>query len=487
MNQANEGGGRTVTSNLFWRFAERTLAQLVAFVVSIILARILDPSSYGTVALITVITSLLQVFVDSGLGNALIQKKDADNTDFSTVFYSNIIFCIVLYILLFFLSPVISDFYNNAEMTPYIRVLGLTVLISGIKNVQQAYVSRHMMFRKFFFSTLGGTVIAGIAGIIMALNGFGVWALVAQQVINLTIDTLILWITVKWRPVRSFSLERLKQLFSYGWKILASAFLDTAYRDLKQLVIGKKYTSSDLAFYNQGEKIPNLIIVNINSSIDSVLLPTLSREQDDKERIKAMTRRSIQISTYIMAPLMMGLFFVGEPLIRLLLTEKWLPAVFFLRIFCVSYLFYPIHTANLNAIKAVGRSDLFLRLEIIKKSVGLIALIITMNISVKAMAYSVLFTTLASQIINSWPNRKMLGYGYLEQMKDILPNLMMAAFMGLCVYGIQYFRLPDLVTLIIQFVVGVGIYIGCSRVWKVDSYAYVMNIIGSYLHKRKAV
>lgn len=476
--------GKSIASNFFWRFAERVLAQVVALIVSVVLARILDPSAYGTVALITVFTTFLQVFVDSGLGNALIQKKDADDIDFSTVFYTNICFCTILYFFVLLCAPLIADFCDDMTMVPYIRVLGLTVFISGVKNVQQAYVSRNMLFRKFFFSTLGGTITAGVVGVLMALNGFGVWAIVAQQVINLFIDTLILWLTVKWRPIKAFSIDRLKILFSYGWKLLVSALLDTGYRDIRQLLIGKIYTSSDLAYYNQGERIPSLIINNINTSIDSVLLPTLSREQDDRERVKAMTRRSIQVSTYIMAPLMMGLIFVGETLVRLLLTEKWLPAVFFMRIFCISFLFYPIHTANLNAIKAVGRSDMFLKLEIIKKIIGLILLFATMIISVEAIAYSLLVSTITSQIINTWPNRKLLNYGYFEQLKDILPNLFLALFMGICVSFIGYLCLPDIITLIIQVIFGASIYIVGSILFKVESFTYVFDIIKTFIHKK---
>ena len=474
-----------VTGNLFWRFAERVLAQLVAFIVSVVLARILEPSAYGTVALITVITSFLQVFVDSGLGNALIQKKDADDLDFSSVFYANICFCATLYFAVCSAAPFIASFYNDISLTPYIRVLGLTVLISGIKNVQQAYVSRHMMFRKFFFSTLGGTIAAGIAGIIMALNGLGVWALVAQQVINLSIDTFILWLTVRWRPIKAFSMNRLKSLFSYGWKLLVSSLLDTGYRDVRQLIIGKVYTSSDLAYYNQGERIPNLIVTNINTSIDSVLLPTMSREQDDRARVKAMTRRSIQVSTYIMAPLMIGLAFAGEPLVSLLLTDKWLPAVFFMRIFCISFMFYPIHTANLNAIKAMGRSDLFLRLEILKKAVGLTALVITMNISVEAMAYSLLFTTVSSQMINSWPNKKLLNYGYYQQLKDIMPNILLAVFMGAMIYFIKCANLADILTFIIQVIAGAVIYVVCSKMLKLASYEYLVESIKSMMNRSR--
>lgn len=478
--------GNKIFSNLVWRFAERCGAQWVAFIVSVVLARILDPNAYGTIALITVFTTILQVFVDSGLGNALIQKKDADNLDFSTVFFMNILFCAALYALLFVISPFIAKFYGDSEITAYMRVLGLTVLISGIKNVQQAYVSRHMLFKKFFFATLGGTIAAGVAGVIMAIRGFGVWALVAQQVINLTIDTTILWITVKWRPERIFSLERFKSLFSYGWKLLASSLIDTVYTNVRQLIIGKIYTSADLAYYNRGRQIPNLVVSNVNYSIDSVLLPAMSKEQNDKSRIKNMTRRSIKTSTYIMAPLMMGLAFTAEPVVKLVLTDKWLPCVPFLRVFCITLMFHPIHTANLNAIKAMGRSDLFLKLEIYKKIVGIIALLATMWISVEAMAYSLLLTSVLSQIINSWPNRKLLDYKYTDQLKDILPGIVLAVFMGCCIYPIQLINLPTIILLCIQIIIGIAIYIIGSIGLKMDSFQYLLGIVKPILIRKGA-
>ena len=474
-----------VISNFIWRFAERVGAQVVAFIVSIVLARILEPDAYGTVALITVITTILQVFVDSGLGNALVQKKDADNLDFSTVFFTNLIFCSFIYICLFFASPYIAVFYEDAALTPYIRVLGLTVLISGIKNVQQAYVSRNMLFKKFFYSTLGGTILAGVIGVVMAFGGAGVWALIAQQVINLTVDTIILWITVKWRPELKFSFERLKGLFNFGWKLLVSSLIDSVYTNIRQLIIGKVYSSADLAQYNRGRQFPNLIVQNVNTSIDSVLLPAMSNVQDDKERVKSMTRRSIKVSTYIMAPLMMGLAFVGEPLVRLVLTEKWLPSVFFMRVFCISFMFYPIHTANLNAIKAMGRSDLFLKLEIVKKTLGMIALLSTIWISVEAMAYSLLATSFVNQVVNSWPNKKLLDYGYRHQMKDLIPGVILALFMGFCIYPIQWLGLPDILTLLLQAIAGVVIYLVGSIVFKLDSFIYLWNIIKPYINRRK--
>lgn len=239
--------------------------------------------------------------IDSGLGNALIQKKDADQLDFSTVFYTNLVLCTVLYLILFAISPFIASFYNNPSLCNLTRVLGITIVISAVKNVQQAYVSRHLIFKKFFFSTLIGTIVAAISGIWMAYHGFGTWALVAQQLVNTTIDTFVLWITVKWRPTMEFSFERLEGLFSYGWKLLVSALIDTVYNNVRQLIIGKYYSSSELAYYNRGKQIPNVAISNINTSIDSVLLPVMASEQDDPERIRSMTRRSIKISIFVNA------------------------------------------------------------------------------------------------------------------------------------------------------------------------------------------
>lgn len=462
-------------ASFLWRFAERCGAQGVQFVVSIILARLLAPEAYGTIALVTVFTTILQVFVDSGLGTALVQKKDADDLDFSSVFYFNIVVCLILYAGIFVAAPYIAIFYNDTTLTPVIRALSLTIVISGVRSIQQSYVSRHLLFKRFFFSTIGGTIVSALFGISMAYAGLGVWALVGQQLSNLIVGTIILWLTVKWRPKWLFSWTRLRSLLSFGWKLLVSSLLDTGYNNLRNLIIGKLYTSADLAYYNQGSKFPNLIVTNINTSIDSVLLPTMASAQDSRERVKNMTRRAIKTSTYIMAPMMMGLAFCAEPIVRLILTEKWLPCVPYLQIFCITYMFYPIHTANLNAIKAMGRSDLFLKLEIIKKVIGLILLFYCMRISVMAMAYSLIVSSMLSQIINSWPNRKLLHYSYLSQLADILPALLLACAMGIAVYCIQYLGWGDLSTLCMQVPVGAALYLAGSALLRLDSFLYLKS------------
>ena len=447
------------------------------------MARILAPEDYGTIALVTVFTTILQVFVDSGLGTALIQKKNADDLDFSSVFYFNFVVCLVLYAAMFMAAPVIAKFYGDVTLTPIIRVISLTIVISGVKGIQQAYVSKNMLFKRFFFSTIGGTIFSAFIGIGLAKAGYGVWALVAQQLSNATVDTVILWITVRWRPRKNFSWERLKGLLSFGWKLLVSSLLDTCYNNLRNLIIGKMYSPSDLAFYNQGDKFPKLIVTNINTSIDSVLLPTMSSAQDDRERVKNMTRRAIKTSTYVMAPLMMGLAFCATPIVKLVLTDKWLPCVPFLRIFCITYMFWPVHTANLNAINAMGRSDWFLRLEIIKKIMGMAILLSTMWFGVMAMAYSLLLSSVLSQIINSWPNRKLLGYGYLEQVRDFAPGILLAVAMGICVYLIGYISLPTIVTLGIQILAGATFYIGISAILKLEEFEYLLGMIKSFLNR----
>lgn len=472
-----------VVSNLIWRFMERFGSQLVAMVVQIILARMLDPAVFGTVAKVTIITTILLVFVDSGMANSLIQKKDPDDLDFSSVFYFNMAFCLVLYAGLFAAAPAIARFYDDAQLTAIVRVLGLTVVVAGVKNVQQAYVSKTLQFKRFFFATLGGTLLSAAVGIVMVFCGFGVWAIVAQQLTNVTVNTAILWLTVGWRPKRMFSFERLKGLLGYGWKLLVSGLLDTVYNKLREIMIAVFYTDADLAYYNRGMTYPNLLVENINASIDSVLLPVLSAEQDHKEQVRNMTRRAIRISTYVMMPMMMGLAVCAEPLIRLLLTDKWLPCVPYLRIFCFSYAFYPLHTANLNAIKAMGRSDLFLKLEIIKKVFGVIILLVTLQYGVYVMALSLLFTSVMSQLINSWPNAKLLDYAYGHQLMDMLPAILLSLVMGAAVYPIQLFGWSDWVTLPVQVIAGAAVYILGSVIFRLDSFSYLLGIMKKLIHR----
>ena len=474
-----------VVSNLIWRFFERCGAQLVSFAVTVVLARILDPAEYGPIAKVAVFTSILLVFVDSGMANALIQKKDPDDLDFSSVFWFNLSFGVFLYALLFLFAPLIARMYHNPGLTPILRVLGLTLVVAGVKNVQQAYVSKTLQFKRFFFATLGGTLFSAALGIAMALLGFGVWALVAQQLSNVTVNTVILWFTVGWRPKKLFSFERLRGLLSYGWKLLGAQLLDTVYLKIYPLVIGVRYTDEDLAFFDRGNHLPNLVVENINYSIDSVLLPVLSDQQDRKDALREMTRRAIRTSSYVMMPLMAGLAVCAEPLIRLLLTEKWLPCVPFMQVFCIYYAFFPLHTANLNAIKAVGRSDVFLWLEVIKKVLETLVLLLTVRIGVFAMALGQLFCGVCSLLINAWPNRKLLAYPYRQQLKDVLPVIVLSLAMAACVWPVALLRLPDVLTLLVQIPLGVTVYVLGSKLLKLDSFDLILSLVKKMLHRGK--
>ena len=477
-----------VFSGLIWRFAERIAAQLVTFVVSIILARMLLPEDYGLITLVTIFITFANCIVTNGFGNSLIQKKDSDNLDFSTVLYFQLGFSAVIYGLLFVSSPLIASFFGEGYelLSPVLRVLGLRIPLTAINNVQQAYVGKKMIFKKFFFSTIIGTVVSAVVGIWMAYAGYGVWALVGQYLTNTFMDTVILGLTIHWKPELKFSWSRLKVLFAYGWKILVAGLISTAYDELRSIVIGKMYTQNDLAFFDKGKQIPNLIVTNINTSISNVLFPAIANAQNNINDVKNITRRAIRTSTYIMCPLMFGLAVVAEPVVTLLLTEKWLPCVPFLQIYCISFCFEPIQTANLQAIKAVGRSDIFLKLEIIKKTSYALILFAVMFHSVEAIAYSLLLNTLIATIVNTAPNKKLIGYSFRELIADMLPGILASAAMAAAVY-FSGMLLPfsTLLNLVIQVAVGGIAYLIISVVFRIESFRYLTSTTLEFLKIKK--
>ena len=474
-----------IITNFIWRFLEKSSVQIISLIVLVLLSRVFEPVEFGTVAIVTVYINILGVFVDCGMASALIQKKNADDLDFSSVFYMNLFFCSLIYIIIFFLAPLIASFYKIPELVSIIRVLGLIIIIYGIRNIQQAYVSKNLIFKKLFYSTIIGSFVAGIISVYMAYTGYGVWALVLQYLINTIVATIVLWLIVKWRPKLIFSFERLKGLFSYSWKLLVSTLLDTTYNNLRQLIIGKLYTRQDLAFYDKGNMFPRAIVANIDASINSVLFPAMSAIQDDIEKVKNMASKAMKVSTYIIMPLMVGLAVCATPIVSLLLTDKWLPSVPYIRIFCFIFAFYPIHTVNFNTLKALGRSDLFLKLEIVKKVVGLIILSISMWYGALAIAYSLIIVSILSQIINSYPNKKLINYGYLKQLKDILPNVIISCIMGVIVYSIIYFNFNNLVILLIQIPLGAIIYIFISKMFKVYGFEYIIEFLKGAINRKK--
>ena len=476
MKETNKLKGQ-VLSGLFWKFGERIIAQGVSFVLSLILARLLLPEQYGTVSLLLVFINLANVFVSDGLGAALIQKKEADESDFSTMFFCSISLGILLYLLLFLCAPAIAAFYEQPELINIIRVLALQIPLAAVRTIQHSYVSRHMMFKKFFFSTLGGTLFSGLLGIMMAYKGLGVWALVAQYLANNLIGTIVLFITVPWRPRIMFDASAGKEMIGYSWKLLAASFINVLYQNMRNLVIGKVYSEADLAYNSKGNHFPSLIISNINTSISAVLFPAMSKVKNDMSNLRGLTRRSMKVASYVIFPLMVGMATIAEPMIKVLLTEKWLPCVPYLRLSCIYWMFQPCLTANDQAIKAMGRSDICLKLEIAKKIIGFSLIAITMNVSVLAVVMSNVVFALISAVINAFPNRKLIQYGFGQQIKDMLPALIMSLIMGVCVYCISLLGLNDVLTLVLQVVVGVVVYISLSYISHNDSFSLIMNLL----------
>lgn len=472
-------------SNLFWKFAERISAQLVTLTVSVILARLLEPSDYGIIAMVTVFITIANVFVSDSFGSALIQKKDADIVDFCSVLYYNIGFSIVLYLLLFFAAPYITVFYGDGYeiLTPVLRVLSIRLIFSAINSVQQAYVSKNMMFKKFFWATLAGTLISAIVGITMAYNGFGVWSLVAQYLTNTTVDTFVLNRTLKLKPKLVFSISRLKRLVPYGAGILGTKLLMTGYQQLRELLIGKFYSSSDLAYYDKGKQFPDIIINNIDSSISAVLFPQMSNQQDQPEMVKMTTRRSMRFSSFVMSPLMLGMAAVANPFIRVVLTDKWLPCVPLMQVFCIAYLFQPIHTANMQAIKAMGRSDIYFKLEAVKKAIELIVLVICLQISVYAIASSMVFFSVIFLAFNAFPNKRLLNYSLKEQLIDISPSISNSILMAVIVLLIGRLSINPFPLLVIQICVGGIIYILLSFITKSKELFYTFELLKKLFSK----
>ena len=449
--------------------------------VSVVLARIITPEAYGTIALITVITNILNVFVQSGLSTAVIQKKDADDLDFSTVFIFNILASALLYLLMFLSAPHISVFYNKPEMTPVIRVLSVTLLLGGINGIQQAYVSKRMQFKLFFKATAIGTVASAFIGIGMALAGMGVWALVGQILSNQLMDTVILWMTIGWHPQLKFSIQRFQSIYSFGWKVFVSNLIDTIYKNLRSLLIGKVYTESDLAFYNRGNRLPELVITNVNTSIQSVFFPAYAAANSDKKRLKELVRKSISSSTYLIFPAMTGLAVVSATLISILYPDVWKNAVPYMWFACFSYAFWPIHTANLQVIQALGKSDITLRLELLKKIVTVACLLVTIHIGVLAVAACAIPLAIFSVIVNTYPNKKLLGYSLKEQLIDVFPAMAMSAIMAIVVVIIGYIPVSNVLRLVLQIVGGALVYIVCSIASKNVNYIYFKRKAEGYL------
>lgn len=473
----------TIVKSFLWKLFERLSVQLIHFVITVVLARLLLPSEYGIVALIAIFITLCDVIIDGGLNTALIQKKNADNIDFSTIFFFSVGIAVLLYGIMFACAPAIAHFYKQPELVPVIRVLSLSLPFYAFNSIQRAYVSKNMLFQRLFYSSLGAVVLSGAIGVFMAYNGYGVWALVGQNVSGQFFTTLIMWFTIKWRPVRQFSLERFKGLFNYGWKILGANFITSLFLNIRKLVIGKFFTPASLAYYEKGDQLPALVMNNIFSSVQAILFPTFSDSQDDRPHVKSMMRRSTKLSCFFIYPLMVGMIVAAKPLVVFLFTEKWIDAVPFIQILCVANFFRPITISNWEAIKALGYSGITLKLEIAKKIIDITILVITAFFGVYAIAWGCVLFNLICVFINIAPNKKLLNYGIGEQIKDALPTLIIAILMGGGIYWIQFMPLSNWLILLSQFLLGAAFYLCLCALLHEESYIYIRDLIRNYKNK----
>lgn len=448
-----------VINGLFWKFSERLLAQLVTFTISIILARILTPQDYGLIALVNIFLIIANVFATTGFSSALIQRKDCTPSDFSTLFYCSLLMSLALYIILYVSSPYISAFYNTPELTLILRILGLQLPIAAYNAILNAWIARKMAFKISFLATFIANIIAGGLGLYLAYHGFGVWALVYQTLCYLAVGTLILNLFIGWYPCLHFSIHRAQELMNYGWNILFTDLLGTVFSQLATFIIGKKYTLSELAFFNRGKQFPELITSNIDTPITAVLFPTMSNFGDQPQTVKRIVRQSIRFTTFLLAPLMMGLIAIAHPLVALLLTEKWLPAVPYLQLVCLDRLFATLNNANMQAIKALGRSDISLKLEFVKKPVYIAMIVIGASYSVLAIAISIACYGLISLCINTYPNKVLLNYSLREQLADSYLSFLYAITMLIIIYPLSYLITSHLVLMGSQIILGMTIYI----------------------------
>ena len=475
----------SVSKAFGWKLLERFGVQGIQFVLQIILARLLSPEHYGVLSIMIIFTTLANVFIQTGFSTALIQKKDVTNRDYSSVFWVSLIIAGIAYAILFFTAPLIADFYNMPEIVSPFRYLGIILFPGALNSVQLSKVSREMNFKKVFASNIGAIVVSGLVGIAIAYMGGGIWALVAQSVLNTFIATIVMLVTINWCPTFVLDLKRVKELFSFGWKILVSGLIDTLYQDLRSLVIGKKYDSGTLGYYNRGKQFPQFLMNSINSSVQSVMLPAMSKEQDKKAKVKAMMRTSMSVSAYIIFPMMAGLAAISAPLISFLLTDKWLPAVPYMIIYCFTMAFFPIHSCNLQAVNAMGRSDIFLKLEVVKKMIGIGMLVVAVVYfkSPIAIAMTGVITAFTSSFINAVPNKKLIGYSYLEQVKDLLPSFLLSLVMFGAVYAISLLGLPTIVSLLVQIVAGVVIYVMLSAMFGLKGFKFLVSRIKPIIKK----
>lgn len=479
---------RTISS-LFWKMFEQGGSAAIQLIVQIVMARLLTPSEFGVLAIMLVFVNVGNVIVQSGLNTAIIQAPSVTEHDYNTVFWMSLAISLVLYVGVFLAAPLVADFYDMPTLVAPLRVLVLILVVNAYNSIQEAIVARQLDFHKTFRATVTGALVSGVLGIGSALAGAGIWALVVQQLSIQVAKCVVLAIEVPWKPRLEFDRKRAVVLFRFGWKLLVSGVLDQAYQSLSDLIIGRVFTSTDLGYVNQGKRYPQALGVVLDGVIQPVMLSTVSRVQDDIAQVKRVVRRALKTSTFLVVPAMLAFALVARPLVRLLLGEQWLPAVPFLQLYCIVYALLPINTTNLQSLNGLGRSDIFLKLELIKKAVGVSLICFTAFVlrNLYAIVIAQVIAGFLYNFINAFPNRKVMGYSYPEQMRDVLPAFVLAIVAFAAGYPVGLLTMPDILVVLLQLVVFCAVYLGLAWLFHVEEFTYLCkNLRGIMARRRNA-
>lgn len=465
--------------SLFWKLFEQGGSAVVSLLVQIVMARLLAPNEFGMLAIMLVFVNIGNVVVQSGLNTAVIQAPDADERDYSTVFWMSFAVSVLLYLILFLSAPAISSFYDMPQAVAPLRVLMLVLIVNAYNAIQEAIVARNLEFQKTFRATVVAGIASGILGIGCAALGGGIWALVVQQLVQQACKCLMLALQVPWKPHLAFDAMRAMRFFRFGWKLLASGIMDQAYQGLSDLLIGGVFTTSDLGYVSQGKRYPSAIGTLLDGAIQPVMLSAVSRVQESRDQAKRLARRALKTSTFLVAPCMLLFAVTAKPVVRIVLGEAWVPCVPFLQMYCIVYALLPIHTTNLQVLNGMGRSDLFLRLEVIKKTLGIAILAFTVFVmrDLYAIVAGYIVSGVAATFINAAPNKRVIGYAYREQVRDICPAFIIGAVAAVISLSATCFSLPDPLLIVVQVALMLVAYIGIAALFRVEELGYLVNTI----------
>lgn len=477
----------TTIRSLFWKLFEQGGTAVVTLLVQIVMARLLAPDEFGMLAIMLVFVNIGNVIVQSGLNTAIIQVPDATERDFSTVFWMSFAISAALYIVLFFAAPAIAAFYSMLAAVTPLRVLTLVLIINAYNAIQEAIVARELAFQKTFRATVTAGVVSGAIGIGCALLGGGIWALVVQQLVQQGCKCAVLALQVPWKPQLTFDGKRAVQFFCFGWKLLASGLLEQVYQGMSDLIIGRVFSTSELGYVSQGKRYPNAVGTLLDGAIQPVMLSAVARVQENSDQVKRLARRALKTSTFLIVPSMLLFAVVAEPVVRLVLGEAWIPSVPFLQMYCIIYALLPIHTTNLQVLNGVGRSDLFLRIEIAKKIVGITVLAFSTFVlrDLYAIVAGYIATGIISTFINAAPNRRIIGYAYIEQIRDICPAFALAAVGALAAWPVVFLDLGDALCIFVQALIMVAVYLFLAALFRVEEFTYLVNTLHGLVSVRR--